>query len=250
MQISLNVNNTLVQAYNNANGTNYKPLDPSLVKIAPVQCTENQVFSPNIAVVDPASIEKGYYLIPIEDRPDRRRRICRGGRSTVHYVFVTKVSMDDRRRRDGARRASKIAPDLRRGRSPAVRAPRRAAPPASGTCDSAAQKAGHVRRQARRQLLVCRGTRPIRGAETAATSPSTLGEGQRRRPASAGISTTRIVRTPSAPTSPYSEDGTDWYSLTGRRSLRCPGCSADNWKMVPVQERPSKPAISGYTSAG
>ena len=32
MQISLNVNNTLVQAYNDANGTNYKPLDPSLVK--------------------------------------------------------------------------------------------------------------------------------------------------------------------------------------------------------------------------
>lgn len=59
MQISLNVNNTLVQAYNDANGTNYKPLDPSLVKIAPVQCTENQVFSPNIAVdVDPASIER------------------------------------------------------------------------------------------------------------------------------------------------------------------------------------------------
>ena len=94
MQISLNVNNTLVQAYNDANGTNYKPLDPSLVKIAPVQCTENQVFSPNIAVdVDPASIEKGYYLIPIEIAPieDAGYAVKEG---SVHYVFVTKVSMD------------------------------------------------------------------------------------------------------------------------------------------------------------
>lgn len=94
MEVGLNVNNTLVQAYNDENGTAYKTIDPSLVKINPVQCTENQLFSPNIAIdVDPASIEKGYYLIPVEITPieDSGYAVKEG---SVHYVFVTKVSMD------------------------------------------------------------------------------------------------------------------------------------------------------------
>lgn len=154
MQISLNVNNTLVQAYNDANGTNYKPLDPSLVKIAPVQCTENQVFSPNIAVdVDPASIEKGYYLIPIEIAPIEDARICRqGGFRTLCLRYE---GLDGcRNRRDDARRLEDRS-DL--GMDDHL---------LSGYCDERRHRClelrlrraegGHVRRQARCQLLVCK----------------------------------------------------------------------------------------------
>ena len=94
MQLTLGVDNALVEAYNKANGTEYKTIQPSLVKIDAVQCKENQVFSPDIVVtVDPASIEKGYYLIPVVIDPieDAGYAVKEGA---VHYIFVTKASVD------------------------------------------------------------------------------------------------------------------------------------------------------------
>ncbi len=164
MQLTLGVDNSLVAVYNDENGTEYETVDPSLVKMEPIQCAENQVFSPDATItLDPKSIEKGYYLIPVVISPisDAGYAVKEG---SVHYIFVTKVAMDveiGATTLDG----SKIAPtsawtitccqgtatsgatgvwncDERRHRCLELRL-RRA-------------EGGHVRRQARRQLLVCK----------------------------------------------------------------------------------------------
>lgn len=60
----------------------------------PIQCAENQVFSPDATItLDPKSIEKGYYLIPVVISPisDAGYAVKEG---SVHYIFVTKVAMD------------------------------------------------------------------------------------------------------------------------------------------------------------
>ena len=60
----------------------------------PIQCAENQVFSPDATITpDPKSIEKGYYLIPVVISPisDAGYAVKEG---SVHYIFVTKVAMD------------------------------------------------------------------------------------------------------------------------------------------------------------
>ena len=70
MQLTLGVDNSLVAVYNDKNGTEYETVDPSLVKMEPIQCAENQVFSPDATItLDPKSIEKGYYLIPVVISP-------------------------------------------------------------------------------------------------------------------------------------------------------------------------------------
>ena len=147
MQLTLGVDNSLVAVYNDENGTEYETVDPSLVKMEPIQCAENQVFSPDATItLDPKSIEKGYYLIPVVISPisDAGYAVKEG---SVHYIFVTKVAMDveiGATTLDG----SKIAPTSAwtitccRHRCLELRL-RRA-------------ESGHVRRQARRQLLVCK----------------------------------------------------------------------------------------------
>ena len=94
MQLTLGVDNSLVAVYNDENGTEYETVDPSLVKMEPIQCAENQVFSPDATItLDPKSIEKGYYLIPVVISPisDAGYAVKEG---SVHYIFVTKVAMD------------------------------------------------------------------------------------------------------------------------------------------------------------
>lgn len=94
MQLTLGVDNSLVAVYNDKNGTEYETVDPSLVKMGPIQCAENQVFSPDATItLDPKSIEKGYYLIPVVISPisDAGYAVKEG---SVHYIFVTKVAMD------------------------------------------------------------------------------------------------------------------------------------------------------------
>ena len=94
MQLTLGVDNSLVAVYNDENGTEYETVDPSLVKMEPIQCAENQVFSPDATItLDPKSIEKGYYLIPVVISPisDAGYVVKEG---SVHYIFVTKVAMD------------------------------------------------------------------------------------------------------------------------------------------------------------
>ncbi|MFQ7387275.1 MAG: DUF1735 domain-containing protein [Alistipes sp.] len=88
------MDNSLVAVYNDENGTEYETVDPSLVKMEPIQCAENQVFSPDATItLDPKSIEKGYYLIPVVISPisDAGYAVKEG---SVHYIFVTKVAMD------------------------------------------------------------------------------------------------------------------------------------------------------------
>ena len=153
MQLTLGVDNSLVAVYNDENGTEYETVDPSLVKMEPIQCAENQVFSPDATItLDPKSIEKGYYLIPVVISPisDAGYAVKEG---SVHYIFVTKVAMDveiGATTLDG----SKIAPTSAYDHL------------LSGYCDERRHRclelrlrraeSGHVRRQARRQLLVCK----------------------------------------------------------------------------------------------
>ena len=94
MQLTLSVDNALVETYNKTNGTKYATVDPSLVKMDPIQCAENQVFSPAATItLDPKSLEKGNYLIPVVISPisDDVYAVKEG---SVHYIFVTKASVD------------------------------------------------------------------------------------------------------------------------------------------------------------
>lgn len=94
LQITPVVDNSLVASYNEANGTAYKTIDPSVVKIKPVECPGNKLFSPNLEIdIDPASIETGYYLVPVVISPVEDSAYALQ-EDAVHYLFVRKLSME------------------------------------------------------------------------------------------------------------------------------------------------------------
>lgn len=170
MQLTLGVDNSLVAVYNDENGTEYETVDPSLVKMEPIQCAENQVFSPDATItLDPKSIEKGYYFDSGGDQSYFGCRICRqGGLRTLYLRYEGRDGC--RNRRDDARRLED-RPDL--GMDDHL---------LSGYCDERRHRclelrlrraeSGHVRRPSSTPTAGMQTALPIRGA-TAATSPST-----------------------------------------------------------------------------
>lgn len=238
----LAIDNSLVDAYNEKHGTSYEPIDPARVSLGTLGVAAGAFLSDEVSVtVSSAGIEKGYYLIPIVvELP--AEDIYTSKEPLVRYLLLTVSAMEidvDATALTGV----KIEP-ASGGRSSATRALLRAAPTASGTsipmrrrpaCSTASSTptAGMPR------------MRPIRGG-TAATSSSRW-----TRPttstASAGISTTRTP-TPNVPIS--STARTAPTGIASPMKFRsCPN-SRPTTGRYSSSRRPSKPAISGYTSAG
>lgn len=238
----LAIDNSLVDAYNEKHGTSYEPIDPARVSLGTLGVAAGAFLSDEVSVtVSSAGIEKGYYLIPIVvELP--AEDIYTSKEPLVRYLLLTVSAMEidvDATALTGV----KIEP-ASGWTIVCTRAPLRAAPTASGTsipmrrrpaCSTASSTptAGMPR------------MRPIRGG-TAATSSSRW-----TRPttstASAGISTTRTP-TPNVPIS--STARTAPTGIASPMKFRsCPN-SRPTTGRYSSSRRPSKPAISGYTSAG
>lgn len=88
------VDNSLVDAYNAANGTAYETIDPSLVSAEPIR-VEAGAFQSDVVTVGlkATNLAKGYYLIPVVvELPEEDIYVSKS--RLVRYILVTVASMD------------------------------------------------------------------------------------------------------------------------------------------------------------
>lgn len=94
VSFTLTLDNSLVEAYNQTNGTEYQAIDPARVTLGTLNVAAGEFVSDEAAVnIDSKDIEKGYYLLPVVvNLPEND--IYASADALVHYVQITVSSMD------------------------------------------------------------------------------------------------------------------------------------------------------------
>lgn len=239
----LAIDNSLVDAYNEKHGTSYEPIDPARVSLGTLGVAAGAFLSDEVSVtVSSAGIEKGYYLIPIVvELP--AEDIYTSKEPLVRYLLLTVSAME-------------IDVDATALTGVKIE-------PASGwtivcyqgTASSGANGVWNLDSDAQKACMF--DGKLDSNCWYAANASYSWGNGGNfiiTLDKAYDINGFRWHiyyedSNPECTDFQYSEDGTNWYSLTNEISF-VPKLSADNWKIFQFQEDRQSPLSPGIRRPG